>query len=209
MYCIKCGTANPEDALFCSGCGVRLETSLNAEAKDMDKQEVEKNKEAVTVERKRAGFITFWLWLGIIANVISAPFSIIQVDSMSNLGEWGIHLIVQGVDIAPFSNSIGTPVALLLGAVILSAVFNIGGYALLLKWKKKGFLIIVIAAIINIVLNLISYPMIEDAYLSIGLLVDYSMIKYITLVGTCLSLFVLWAILQIKKGGVSCWSQLK
>ncbi|HIZ87083.1 MAG TPA: zinc ribbon domain-containing protein [Candidatus Coprenecus pullistercoris] len=31
MFCIKCGTKNPDDAVFCSGCGVRLESQSVAD----------------------------------------------------------------------------------------------------------------------------------------------------------------------------------
>lgn len=159
--------------------------------------------------QKRNGFITFWLWLGIIANIVSTPFAVLQLDGMSNLGYIGLQLISQGIDITPFSSAINTPIYMLIGVTILSAIFCIWGYALLLKWKKKGFFIFTVAAIINILGNFISYPMIQDAYSSIGLSVDYSMVKYATIIGACFSIFILWLILQIRKDGVSCWSQLE
>lgn len=162
-----------------------------------------------SVEKERAGFITFWLWFGIVVNLISVPFTILQLNSVSNLGYLGIELITQGVDVTPFVNSIHTPQYMLIGVTILSVILYIIGYALLLKWKKMGFFIIVIAALINVIVTLICYPMIREAYLSIGLIVDYSMVKYTTLIGSCSSIFILWMILRIKKNGVSCWSQLK
>lgn len=164
---------------------------------------------SVTVEKERAAFITFWLWLGIIMNVISAPFTILQLNGMSNLGYLGMELITQGIDITPFSNSIHVPQYALIGVAILSTINYIWGYALLLKWKKKGFLIIAIAALINIIVNFICYPMIQNAYFSIGLTVDFSMTKYVAVIGACFSIFILWLILQIKKNGVSCWSLLE
>lgn len=167
------------------------------------------NAASVTIEKERAGFITFWLWLGIIANVISAPFTILQLNSMSNLGYLGMELITQGVDITPFSNSIHTPQYTLIGVAILSTIIYIWGYILLLKWKKKGFLMITITALINIIVNFICYPLIQDAYFSIGLSVNYSTVKYIALIGACFSIFILWMILQIKKNGISCWSRLE
>lgn len=162
-----------------------------------------------SVEKERAGFITFWLWLGIIMNVISVPFTIYQLNGMSNLGYLGMELRVIGVDTTPFVNAIHTPIYTLMGAAILSGIICICGYALLLKWKKKGFVIFAIAALINLVVNLICYPLIKDAYLSIGVMVDFSTTKYYTLISVCLSVFILWAILQIKKKGVSCWSLLE
>ena len=160
-------------------------------------------------KQERAGFITFWLWLGIITNVISIPFSVIELNNISNLGYIGMQLIAQGVDISPFRNAIDTPIHMLIGVTILSAISYIWGYSLLLKWKKNGFFIIVIGALINVIVNIVSYPMIQDAYFSIGLTVAYSTVKYVTLIGACFSIFILWMILQIKKSGVSYWSQLE
>lgn len=160
-------------------------------------------------EKERAGFITFWLWFGIIANVISIPFTILQLSSMSNLGYIGMELIAKGVDISHFNNSINTPVYMMIGVAILSAIFNIWGYASLLKWKKNGFFIIVVGAIISTIVTFISYPMIQDAYSSIDLIVDYSTVQYAALIGAGLSIVILWLILQIKKGNYSYWSQLK
>lgn len=165
------------------------------------------NASATDVARERAGFITFWLWLGIIANVISLPFTIMYINGMSNLGQWGMELILYGVDLSPFTSSINPPKYMLMGAAILSAISCFWGYALLLKWKKSGFTVISIFAIINVIMQFICYPMIEEAYASIGLVVDYSAV--ITLISAAVSIVVLWAVLQIRKNGVSCWSQLK
>ena len=105
---------------------------------------------------------------------------------MSNLGYLGIEFITQGIEIALFSNSITMLYMCLVVPAVISAVCNIWGYAMLLKWAKKGFYIISFAAIINVVLNFIYYPEIQNAYSSIGLLVDYSGV-----VGACFSLFIL------------------
>lgn len=161
------------------------------------------------VANERAGFITFWLWLGIIANVIYTPFTIFQLSSMSNLGYLGMQLITEGVDISPFSNAINTPISILIGAAIISAIFYVWGYALLLKWQKKGFLFITITAILNGIVSFICYPMIQDAYFSIGLSADYSLVKFAALLGAGVTIFILWLILQTKKNGVSFWSQLR
>ena len=141
--------------------------------------------------------------------MISAPFTILQLNGMSNLGYLGMELISQGVDITPFSNSIHAPLYTLIDVAILSMIIYIGVYALLLKWNKKGFLIIAIATLINIIVYFIYYPMIQNAYFSIGLTIDFSIAKYVAVIGACFSIFILWLILQIKKNGVSYWSLLE
>ena len=131
--------------------------------------------------------------------MISAPFTILQLNGMSNLGYLGMELISQGVDIPPFSNYINAPLYTLIDVAILSMIIYIGVYALLLKWNKKGFLIIAIATLINIIVYFIYYPMIQNAYFSIGLTIDFSIAKYVAVIGACFSIFILWLILQIKK----------
>ncbi|MBQ7819474.1 MAG: hypothetical protein IJ341_07240 [Bacteroidales bacterium] len=160
------------------------------------------------IEKERAGFITFWLWFGIIANIISAPINIYKLFNISNLGYLGMNLIINDVDISPFNNSIHIPQYMLIGTTILCTILLIKAYTLLLNWEKKGFFIFTISVLINIIMSFICYSMIQNAYLSIGLSMDYSTAKYVTMIGSCISIVILWAILQIKKNGVSCWSQL-
>lgn len=169
----------------------------------------EKAMSAENVEKRRAGFITFWLWLGIIVNVIQAPFAVMQIQGFRNLGYLGIQLVTAGVDIAPFSQAVGAPVNILTVATLISVACCIFGYALLLKWKMKGYYFFVFVAVLNLISSLWAYPMIEEAYWAINLSVDLSFTKYLMLISSCLSLFFLWLILQIKKDGKSCWSQLE
>ena len=73
---------------------------------------------------------------------------------------------------------------------VLTGVMIVG-YIGLLKWKKSGFYIIVGAQILNWFMSI-----------SIGMLKGwYIIVPFI-------SIAILFAILQIKKNGKSCWSQL-
>ena len=132
-----------------------------------------------TSSKKRNGFVAFWLWLGIIANVISPIYT-----TITYMG------IVQYVD--------EYYVYGLIAVAIISAVLLVSGYALLLRWRRKGFWLItwtaIIVAGINIILMYgISVPVIS--LITTGLSAVFAVI-------------ILRLILMLRKDGISCWSLL-
>lgn len=80
------------------------------------------------LEKKRHGFVTFWLWFGVVSGVISTVRSV--GDSM------GIGWMV----ITSIIASIGVMVA----------------YIMLLKWKKLGFWIFAGVAALNVIVDIIA-----------------------------------------------------
>lgn len=157
--------------------------------------------------KQRHGFVTFWLWLGIIVNIISIPLSIISYQNYTNLGYLGMQLITAGVDIQPFSDAIGPHVLILQAVAAISGICMIVFYAQIKNWKKKGFWGLVITAIVVAIINIIVMNLIQKDYALIGLYINWNPVMQ--LIATPLSLLILWAILQIKKDGVSCWKQLE
>lgn len=132
-----------------------------------------------TSSKKRNGFVTFWLWLGIIANVISPIYT-----TITYMG------IVQYVD--------EYYVYGLIAVAIISAVLLVSGYALLLRWRRKGFWLItwtaIIVAGINIILMYgISVPVIS--LITTGFSAVFAVI-------------ILRLVLMLRKDGISCWSLL-
>ena len=132
-----------------------------------------------TSSKKRNGFVAFWLWLGIIANVISPIYT-----TITYMG------IVQYVD--------EYYVYGLIAVAIISAVLLVSGYALLLRWRRKGFWLItwpaIIVAGINIILmHGISVPVIS--LITTGFSAVFAVI-------------ILRLILMLRKDGISCWSLL-
>lgn len=73
---------------------------------------------------------------------------------------------------------------------VASAVLVIG-YLALIKWKKIGFYILIIMGVFSLIMNLFA-----------GGQVSFSTFFPIV------SMLVLYAVLQIKKNGKSCWEQL-
>jgi len=85
-------------------------------------------------------------------------------------------------------NYVSLPLIYILGVL---AVINIGFAVTLLNWKKWGFWALCGSATISMIINI-----------NIGNAV-------IAVIGSLLSIVVLWAILQIKKDGISCWKNLE
>lgn len=132
-----------------------------------------------TSSKKRNGFVTFWLWLGIIANVISPIYTTI---TYMGIVRYVYEYYVYG----------------LIAVAIISAVLFVSGYALLLRWRRKGFWLItwtaIIVACINIILmHGISVPVIS--LITTGLSAVFAVI-------------ILRLILMLRKDGISCWSLL-
>lgn len=160
-----------------------------------------------SVEKQRHGFVTFWLWFGIIANLITIPFSIIAYQRLSNLGYLGIQLLSNGVDISPFSEAIGPHVLIMQIIAAIAGIALIVCYAMILNWKRSGFWGTVVVGVVVAIVNVIMLNLIKQDYALIGL--SLNMNPIIQVISTPISLVVLWAILQIKKDGVSCWKQLE
>lgn len=91
------------------------------------------------IMKTRHGFVTFWLWLGIIMNVVLA-------------------LIMVSV----FTSDNTIPLGSLL-LVILTPVMDIVGSVLLLNWKKFGFWLRVISSVYFIVVILFSFKSFSES----------------------------------------------
>ena len=146
-------------------------------------------------EKQRHGFVTFWLWLGIIGSVISMIMTLVSCMRMSDI--W----------------SIDGGESLRIHYLIMVAVAFIGGIALIvcysriLDWKKNGFWGAIIVAVVVGIANVILMKLIEKDFAIMGLYVSLN--PFTQVIATPLSLLILWAVLQLKKDGVSYWKQLE
>lgn len=157
--------------------------------------------------KKRAGFVTFWLWFGIIANIISPIVSVINYQGYKNLGNYGIQLINLGVDISSFSSKVGIYVIALQAFTVIASVLLIVAYSQLLNWNKRGFYIFLVVTVLNAIANPLLLKGISSVWMNYGLLLNIN--TMLLIVSPLVSALILWAILQIKKDGVSCWKQLQ
>lgn len=146
-------------------------------------------------EKKRNGFITFWLWLGIIANIILAPLTITLLYY-----NFGFYL--------PYAD-FSTPLYLLCATVVITAILCISGNVMLLKWKKRGYYLNFAAAVITVIMTYVCNTMIQEAFQAVEIFVDFTRDNARSIWTSFLPVMILGAILKIKKNGVSCWSQLE
>ena len=104
MKCPSCGAEIAYDSIFCEFCGK-------------------------PVKLQRNGFVTFWLWLILIANVISAiRCAFVYYDQSAWMpSDIQTILLVSG----------GASLFVAIGAIVL------------LNWKKAGFWMIVLASLLS------------------------------------------------------------
>lgn len=147
-----------------------------------------------SVEKQRHGFVTFWLILMIIANIAGAIMQILS----ANYAIWQyateekaqLFFYVEHGKVDYYTYAVYF-------MVILSVV-NVVGAILLLNWKKVGYWLFVgsASACLAIMISFAVFGGVTTTVLS-------------SMLGAVLAPVVLWAILQIKKDGVSCWKQLE
>lgn len=120
----------------------------------------------------RAGFTTFYLWLGIVINsiMVIAYFATIFIRR----SHWSVY----------------NPIFSRICGLVLSAIL-VYGYFSIMRWKKSGFYILVLMAGVSQVMKLLG-----GGSLSVATFFPI------------FSLLILYAVLQIRKNGKSCWEQL-
>lgn len=163
-------------------------------------------------KKQRHGFVTFWLWLGVIGGVFSIISAVTSYLKMSkNINDIGRQLEYAGIDVTPYRDAIDAlnlHVGVMQVAALFFAICIIVCYVLLLNWKKIGFWIIVGTSVVSVVVSVVMMNLMKQDYAMMGvsILKGTSILQYIV---TPISILILWAVLQIKKNGISCWKQLE
>ena len=145
----------------CPNCG-RLQKQY-----DFDRPIGEQKENHITIA-ERSGFITFWLWFMVVGNILMAIISFFPKTM------WGRN----------YPDEFVVP-------SIISGVFciiNVIGTFMLLSWKKNGFTVIAVSAIMG---GLFSFVTVKS--LPIGIV----------------GLVILWLILNIKKNGIPYWNVME
>jgi hypothetical protein len=109
MFCVKCGIELLDNMQFCPKCG----NAVNSTIKNNDN----------STERKRHGFTSFWLILGVISCVL-----------------YGIMFLFVPNIVTKYWNVSSGGLVMLLGFVTLASIIY---YVLLLHWKKIGFQLLI------------------------------------------------------------------
>ena len=128
----------------------------------------------------RNGFVSFWLGLMVAAN------GIIAVKTF-----WGL---INNFSVVSLFSAICSAVACAAAVMILN-------------WKKLGFWLFVIISFVIAAINI--YEVCSNPLMALYYGNYKTIIIVVLLLIPVLSSVILWAILQIRKYGVSCWKQLK
>ena len=138
-------------------------------------------------QRQRHGFITFWLWLGLVINALGILYGIHVYDQLSSwelvdfLGDYAVFMLI---------------------LTVVSGALMIASYALLLNWNRSGFWLLMITSIgaffaeVIIVENYFYYPDLIEVDMAAGIITPV------------VAITILYLILQIKKDGVSYWDAM-
>ncbi len=107
----------------------------------------------------RHGFVTFWLWWGVIANGLSFLSLCLLLFSSQGL-----------------LSATPEPIWLRLIWIVLSAAMLMGHWMLLI-WKQDGFYVILLAQSVSIILDLALSASITSLLPVVGLIILYSVLK--------------------------------
>lgn len=161
-------------------------------------------------EKKRNGFVTFWIRLSIITNLIVIPWGFTVYIKLYNsfkyelmmppLNKLNTEHLLEIVDHYVHISIIVLMIGCIVAVVFLSKI---------LHWKKSGFWGLACTSIIINIISVINEKAFVSAGLSYGITLFHGTIPTMVLFAPPLSIFILWAVLQIRKNGVSCWRHLK
>lgn len=161
-----------------------------------------------TIQKKRNGFVSFWLYWGMFVNLIMIPLGIITYQHFANPGgDYLMGQILLGQNINPIMETLRHNVLIMQVVYALGGLIMIICYWKLLNWRKIGFWGFACTSIIVNVVNIILLNAISKNYSELGLTMNVENTKIMVI--SAISIIVLWAILQIRKDGISCWKQLE
>lgn len=162
--CKSCGAQLPSDSSRCFKCGAILEW-------------------------KRNGFVSFWLWLGAIVSgigifgflVLAEEYSVADSYWYYDSYDYGYGYTLN--NLADYCYS-------------LSAIYGVLmlGYILLLNWKKAGFWLIALVQVVDVILAVGVFEIVEE--------------EPTFLISPITSIIILALILQIKKNDISYWKAM-
>ena len=159
-------------------------------------------------EKKRHGFVTFWLGLCIIGSIVSIISSFITTSrTMSQVEELKRQLTTAGIDATQFSEAINTHLSIMLLSSVIFGITLLVFYVMLLRYKRIGFWGVMGTQVVSGIVNAVMLTFMKQDYSMIGFSVD--MMPLISLCMATVSVFILWGVLQIKKNGISCWNLLE
>lgn len=145
------------------------------------------------VWKQRHGFVSFWLWLMIIADV----GGIVLQAANAPYAKW-LYATKEKADLFVYvEHSMGNYYTYAAYFMIALSLVNATGAIMLLNWRKIGYWMLVGSA-----------ATLSAIMISFGIIGGFTAPVITSMFGAVVGPIILWAILQIKRNGISCWKQL-
>jgi hypothetical protein len=145
--------------------------------------------------KERHRFTSFWLFFLLIGHIFCAFFYLFEHEILSH---YWLDMIRSGVVYYPlFAVKLRLPMLVgiywnqLVLFSVMANIIGIAGLVLLLRWKKIGFLLIVISYIIGLVFGGI-FGMIVGSFF-----------------GGIIGVAIIYGVLHLRKNSKTAWEQLK
>ena len=200
--------------------GVHEVTQINKNSPQFDDLAAISSNPTLPKDKERHGFVTFWLWLMIVFGVFGIVYSILSSQKINgdidqtfrNLYEYSEYLNLDKSTLSDFKDSAHTHSNLIVVCSLISAICSIIFIVLILDWKKVGFWCWACASFVFGVINVVLMNLLVKDYAllaSLNLPLDLGVNPNLMLIPIPIGILILWAILQIKKNGISCWKLLE
>jgi len=174
------------EVIFCYKCGKKIISgalfcsNCGTKQNDTGFKDQFYHDDAIIKTKRRHGFLSFILWLQLIGQIVILIAYLFGFDFKPNSLE---NIILFGSYSSNFNY---------IFSVLLIPILEITSITLLLNWKKYGFILYIISNIISLIIS----P--KTGFLGQSLI-------FLPI----LWLLLIFALLQLKKDGVSAWNNLK
>ena len=165
-----------------------------------------------TTERKerpkdRHPLVTVVIVVGMLLTLIINALTVLNCWSMIGYAHWEFGAFTHDPDIQEVRRTVFDVLLAQMLVAIVATVFIMIYYVKLMEWKKRGFWGFVIASVVAAAANVVMSGYVTEAFSMID--VDVPNNNVIRIVWTVFTITLLYAVLRIRKNGVSCWEQFE
>ena len=157
--------------------------------------------------KSRHPLATIVIVVGMLLALIINILTVLNCWSMIGYAHWEFGAFSHDPDIQEVRRTVFDVLLAQMLVAIVATVFILIYYVKLLEWKKRGFWGFVITSVVATAANVMMSGYITKAFSKID--VDVPSNILLQIVWTVFTIAILYAVLCIRKNGVSCWEQLE
>lgn len=151
--------------------------------------------------------VTVLLALGVFYAVVEASATLLDLWEGYEVAGWEFEPMLHREGVPEAYKVVTRAVFVAMILAIVMGICKVMFLVQLLRWKKSGFWGFAITLMITAVANLILALLIKNGYAKIDVETD-AIGPYLNIGWSALKVTVVWAVLQIKRDGVSCWKHM-